>query len=135
MDVQLSSVGTVKFIRRDYIRKSVESYKFTKLNLLRGDVEGVVELLEAGVDVNSIDLDGRTAFHIAARECHNYVVELLLSRKAHIDACDRWGLSVWIATKFLKPDKKTADLVGNEEMKASESVRHIVIPCSSSARA
>ncbi|KAL8095960.1 hypothetical protein AgCh_037074 [Apium graveolens] len=47
-------------------------------------------------------------------------------------------LPVWvkqIATKFLKPDKKTADLVGNEKMKASASVRHIVIPCSSSARA
>ncbi|XP_073125145.1 DEAD-box ATP-dependent RNA helicase 7-like isoform X2 [Henckelia pumila] len=39
-----------------------------------------------------------------------------------------------IAAKFLKHDKKTADLVGNEKMKASTSVRHIVLPCSSSAR-
>ncbi|PIN09721.1 ATP-dependent RNA helicase [Handroanthus impetiginosus] len=39
-----------------------------------------------------------------------------------------------IAARFLKPDKKTADLVGNEKMKASTSVRHIVIPCSASAR-
>ncbi|CAA2995428.1 DEAD-box ATP-dependent RNA helicase 7 [Olea europaea subsp. europaea] len=39
-----------------------------------------------------------------------------------------------IASKFLKRDKKTADLVGNEKMKASTSVRHIVLPCSSSAR-
>ncbi|XP_073038154.1 DEAD-box ATP-dependent RNA helicase 7-like [Primulina eburnea] len=39
-----------------------------------------------------------------------------------------------IAAKFLKPDKKTTDLVGNEKMKASTSVRHIVLPCSSSAR-
>ncbi|KAL8049777.1 hypothetical protein ABFX02_06G041400 [Erythranthe guttata] len=39
-----------------------------------------------------------------------------------------------IAAKFLKRDKKTADLVGNEKMKASTSVRHIVLPCSSSAR-
>ncbi|XP_057446360.1 DEAD-box ATP-dependent RNA helicase 7-like [Lotus japonicus] len=47
-------------------------------------------------------------------------------------------LPVWvkqISTKFLKPDKKTADLVGNEKMKASTNVRHIVLPCSSSARA
>ncbi|TMW91747.1 hypothetical protein EJD97_013939 [Solanum chilense] len=46
-------------------------------------------------------------------------------------------LPVWvkhIASKFLKPDKKTADLVGNEKMKASKNVRHIIIPCSSSAR-
>ncbi|TMX00651.1 hypothetical protein EJD97_000399 [Solanum chilense] len=39
-----------------------------------------------------------------------------------------------ISSKFLKPDKKTADLVGDEKMKASKNVRHIIIPCSSSAR-
>ncbi|XP_062153642.1 DEAD-box ATP-dependent RNA helicase 7 [Alnus glutinosa] len=39
-----------------------------------------------------------------------------------------------IAARFLKPNKKTADLVGNEKMKASTNVRHIVLPCSSSAR-
>ncbi|KAH9678163.1 DEAD-box ATP-dependent RNA helicase 7 [Citrus sinensis] len=39
-----------------------------------------------------------------------------------------------ISTKFLKSDKKTIDLVGNEKMKASTNVRHIVLPCSSSAR-
>lgn len=38
-----------------------------------------------------------------------------------------------ISAKFLKPDKKTADLVGNEKMKASTNVRHIVLPCSGSA--
>jgi ATP-dependent RNA helicase DDX21 len=39
-----------------------------------------------------------------------------------------------ISTKFLKPDKKIVDLVGNEKMKASTNVRHIVLPCSSTAR-
>ncbi|KAG6384483.1 hypothetical protein SASPL_155698 [Salvia splendens] len=39
-----------------------------------------------------------------------------------------------IAAKFLKQDKKTTDLVGNEKMKASTNVRHIVLPCSGSAR-
>ncbi|KAF7813287.1 DEAD-box ATP-dependent RNA helicase 7 [Senna tora] len=39
-----------------------------------------------------------------------------------------------ISSKFLKSDKKTADLVGNEKMKASTNVRHIVLPCNSSAR-
>ncbi|XP_054781364.1 DEAD-box ATP-dependent RNA helicase 7-like [Prosopis cineraria] len=39
-----------------------------------------------------------------------------------------------ISMKFLKSNKKTADLVGNEKMKASINVRHIVLPCSSSAR-
>ncbi|KAF5947624.1 hypothetical protein HYC85_013581 [Camellia sinensis] len=40
-----------------------------------------------------------------------------------------------ISSRFLKPDKRTVDLVGNEKMKASINVRHIIIPCSSSARA
>ncbi|XP_042004649.1 DEAD-box ATP-dependent RNA helicase 7-like isoform X1 [Salvia splendens] len=39
-----------------------------------------------------------------------------------------------ISAKFLKQDKKTTDLVGNEKMKASTNVRHIVLPCSGSAR-
>ncbi|KAJ6294558.1 hypothetical protein OIU76_022608 [Salix suchowensis] len=38
-----------------------------------------------------------------------------------------------ISSKFLKPAKKTIDLVGNEKMKASTNVRHIVLPCSTSA--
>ncbi|KAG7011434.1 Serine/threonine-protein kinase STY17, partial [Cucurbita argyrosperma subsp. argyrosperma] len=36
----------------------------------RGDVRGVQDLLNDGTDVNSIDLDGRTALHIAACEGH-----------------------------------------------------------------
>ncbi|KAF9615887.1 hypothetical protein IFM89_026813 [Coptis chinensis] len=38
-----------------------------------------------------------------------------------------------ISKRFLKPNKKTADLVGNEKMKASTNVRHIILPCSSNA--
>ncbi|XP_017222921.1 integrin-linked protein kinase 1-like isoform X1 [Daucus carota subsp. sativus] len=66
----------------------------------RGDVEGVLELLDDGVDVNSIDLDGRTALHIAACEGHNHVVEILLSRKANIDARDRWGSTAAADAKY-----------------------------------
>lgn len=39
-----------------------------------------------------------------------------------------------ISARFLKKDKKTADLVGNEKLKASASVRHLVLPCSLSVR-
>lgn len=60
----------------------------------RGDAMGVEDLLNDGIDVNSIDLDGRTALHIAACEGHVEVVKLLLKRKANIDARDRWGSTV-----------------------------------------
>ncbi|XP_011654884.1 DEAD-box ATP-dependent RNA helicase 7 [Cucumis sativus] len=39
-----------------------------------------------------------------------------------------------ITSRFLKASKKTVDLVGNEKMKASKDVRHIVIPCSDTER-
>jgi ankyrin repeat protein len=60
----------------------------------QGDALGVEGLLRSGVDVNSINLDGRTALHIAACEGHRDVVRILLSWKANIDARDRWGSTV-----------------------------------------
>ncbi|GAB2294072.1 DEAD-box ATP-dependent RNA helicase 7 [Dionaea muscipula] len=39
-----------------------------------------------------------------------------------------------ISSRFLKPNKRTVDLVSDQKMKASTNVRHIVIPCSSTAR-
>lgn len=64
----------------------------------QGDANGVEDLLKDGVDVNSIDLDGRTALHIAACEGHVDVVRLLLSIGANIDARDRWGSTVCCQT-------------------------------------
>ncbi|CAD6243652.1 unnamed protein product [Miscanthus lutarioriparius] len=57
----------------------------------QGDATAVEELLRSGVDVDSIDLDGRTALHIAACEGQGEVVRLLLDWKANINARDRWG--------------------------------------------
>ncbi|KAE8702918.1 Detected protein of confused Function [Hibiscus syriacus] len=66
----------------------------------RGDVKGVEDLLNEGIDVNSIDLDGRTALHIAACEGHVEVVNLLLQRQANIDARDRWGSTAAADAKY-----------------------------------
>ncbi|RRT74777.1 hypothetical protein B296_00031948, partial [Ensete ventricosum] len=67
----------------------------------QGDARGVEDLLKDGLDVNSIDLDGRTALHIAACEGHVDVVSLLLSWRANIDARDRWGSTVWRSPTLL----------------------------------
>lgn len=63
----------------------------------KNDVSGVQDLLDDGVDVNSIDLDGRTALHIAACEGHVDMVNLLLNRNVNMDAHDRWGSTVYIS--------------------------------------
>uniref|UniRef100_A0A1D1XMP7 non-specific serine/threonine protein kinase n=1 Tax=Anthurium amnicola TaxID=1678845 RepID=A0A1D1XMP7_9ARAE len=66
----------------------------------KGDVKGVEDLLKEGIDVDSIDLDGRTALHLAACEGHIEVVKLLLARKANIDSRDRWGSTAATDAKF-----------------------------------
>ncbi|KAK4789789.1 hypothetical protein SAY86_017093 [Trapa natans] len=66
----------------------------------RGDVRGVEDLLDEGIDVNSIDLDGRTALHIAACEGQVEVAKLLLTRRANIDARDRWGSTAAADAKY-----------------------------------
>ncbi|KAE9610369.1 putative protein kinase TKL-Pl-5 family [Lupinus albus] len=79
----------------DHIELTVPENLDSTMQLLfmacRGDVKGVEDLLNEGIDVNSIDLDGRTALHVAACEGHVEVARLLLSRKVNIDARDRWG--------------------------------------------
>ncbi|GAV61854.1 DEAD domain-containing protein/Helicase_C domain-containing protein/GUCT domain-containing protein [Cephalotus follicularis] len=68
-------------------------------------------------------------------------VELILSKVEDVTKVQTLLFSAtlpnWvkhISSKFLKPNKRTIDLVGNAKMKASTNVRHIVLPCSSSAR-
>ncbi|KAG7034671.1 Potassium channel KOR1 [Cucurbita argyrosperma subsp. argyrosperma] len=56
-----------------------------------GDLEGINELLDSGVDVNFHDIDNRTALHIAACQGFADVVALLLERGAEVDSKDRWG--------------------------------------------
>ncbi|KAF2917117.1 hypothetical protein DAI22_09g168500 [Oryza sativa Japonica Group] len=40
-----------------------------------------------------------------------------------------------LSLRFLKSGKKTVDLVGDEKLKASASVRHLALPCNRAARA
>ncbi|VFQ97079.1 unnamed protein product [Cuscuta campestris] len=56
-----------------------------------GDLEGIKEILESGVDVNSPDIDHRTALHVAACQGFTDVAQLLLDNGAEVDPKDRWG--------------------------------------------
>lgn len=62
-----------------------------------GDVEGIRELLEAGANANFMDIDGRTALHVAACQGFTEVVEMLLRNGAKVDPKDRWGSTVGYA--------------------------------------
>lgn len=59
-----------------------------------GDVEGIKELLDSGIDANYRDIDDRTALHVAACQGLKDVVEILLDRGADVDPKDRWGSTV-----------------------------------------
>ncbi|KAF3794522.1 Serine/threonine-protein kinase [Nymphaea thermarum] len=56
-----------------------------------GDLQGIQELLDTGIDVNSTDIDDRTALHVAACQGRVEIVELLLKHGARLDMQDRWG--------------------------------------------
>ncbi|CAI0475615.1 unnamed protein product [Linum tenue] len=56
-----------------------------------GNLDGIQELLDSGVDVNFRDIDDRTALHIASCQGLTDVASLLLDKGAAVDPKDRWG--------------------------------------------
>lgn len=59
-----------------------------------GDLYGIREVLDTGVNVNFRDIDNRTALHVAACQGLTDVVALLLEKGAEVDPKDRWGSTV-----------------------------------------
>ena len=64
--------------------KLVESVK-------RGKKSEVLDLLDAGADINSMTGDGRTMLMLASIYGHLDIVEELLSRRANVNAQDSYG--------------------------------------------
>lgn len=61
-----------------------------------GNLDGIRELLDLGIDVNFRDIDNRTALHVAACQGYADVVSLLLDNGAQVETKDRWGSTVRI---------------------------------------
>ncbi|CAN1847292.1 Integrin-linked protein kinase 1 [Linum perenne] len=56
-----------------------------------GNIDGIQELLDSGIDINFRDIDNRTALHIAACQGLTEVTSFLLDKGAEVDPKDRWG--------------------------------------------
>ncbi|CAL1410450.1 unnamed protein product [Linum trigynum] len=56
-----------------------------------GNLDGIQEVLDSGVDVNFRDIDDRTALHIASCQGLTDVASFLLDKGATVDPKDRWG--------------------------------------------
>lgn len=65
-----------------------------------GDMRQLTRLIDNGVDPDVRDYDQRTAFHIAARRGCLKVVDYLVSRKAEINAVDRYHTNPVLGAAF-----------------------------------
>lgn len=65
-----------------------------------GDLREVIQLLENGVSIHSVNEKGETALHVAVREGELETVESLLSREAQLEALDHMGETPLLAIRF-----------------------------------
>ncbi|KAF9683723.1 hypothetical protein SADUNF_Sadunf04G0044000 [Salix dunnii] len=91
-----------------------------------GDLEGIKDLLNSGVDVNFRDIDDRTALHIASCQGFTQVVALLLDHGAEIDPKDRWGSTPLADAIFYKNHDviKLLEKHGAKPLMAPMHVKH-----------
>ncbi|KAG1360656.1 DEAD-box ATP-dependent RNA helicase 7 [Cocos nucifera] len=106
VDIVVGTPGRIK----DHIERGTVDLKFLKFRVL----DEADEMLNMGF-VDDVELILRKVEDVSK------VQTLLFSA-----TLPEWVKK--ISARFLKPDKKTADLVGNEKLKASASVRHLVLP-------
>ena len=86
-----------------------------------GDVQGVEEFLDAGVDVNEADHANyeMTALHLSAKHGHREVVEFLITREANVNVMDIQDTPLDLASS--KPE--IADLLRKHGAKTAEELK------------
>ncbi len=106
---------------RDEANDNVEGRTPLMLAAFRGDTAGVINLLEAGADVNARDRDGDTALMFAAHRGHGLVVALLLQYGANVYARARNG---WTAKKAAQSGlhEHIADMLQRAETEGAPTV-------------
>ncbi|KMZ71158.1 DEAD-box ATP-dependent RNA helicase 7 [Zostera marina] len=112
VDIVIGTPGRIK----DHLQYGTLNFKSLKFRVL----DEADEMLKMGF-VEEVE------FILGKVENANDVQTLLFSAT----------LPIWIdkiSARFLKTSKKIVDLVGNEKMKTSASVRHLALPCSKNAR-
>jgi len=72
----------------------------------------VQEVLKLGVDVNEVDVNARTAMHIAAYTGSDPVVQLLASKGAAVDVENKIGETPWTMASGLSPTAGNTGLYG-----------------------
>ncbi|KAM5352815.1 hypothetical protein ACJ41O_005537 [Fusarium nematophilum] len=66
----------------------------------RGNVDQVIQLIDKGVDIDAMDLNGRRAISLAAENGQVDIVQLLIQRNANVDLVDVNGESaIWWASR------------------------------------
>ncbi|XP_057526085.1 integrin-linked protein kinase 1-like isoform X2 [Amaranthus tricolor] len=89
-----------------------------------GDLEGITEMLDSGVDVNFKDIDSRTPLHIASCQGLTDVVKLLLERGAEVGPKDRWG-STPLADAIHYKNQDVIKLLEKHGAKYSRTPMHV----------
>lgn len=59
----------------------------------QGNVAGVKEQIESGVDINALDRYGQTGLMLAAHAGHREIVETLIAHRANLNVTAKFGLS------------------------------------------
>lgn len=88
-----------------------------------GDAPLLLELLEAGYDVNESDANGFTSLHFAAQSHALEVTRVLLGHGANIDAVNRFGNSPLLVA-MLQSRGRTDEIILLRDMGADRNLKN-----------
>lgn len=83
----------------------------------RGDTTALKEMIDQGLDVNTVDYDGRSAMMLAAARGHTEILQLLMRNSGDVNATDAFGNTpLWEAIKAGHDECAEALLLGEAKL-------------------